>query len=74
MAFKSEAIWGKRNLDKPTHWQRLNLSNYSPDKPVVVCIGGNGTISDTTANGVCKFVENHLQLLFNKNGINHTKQ
>ena len=71
MAFKNEAIWGKRNLDKPTHWQRLNLANYSPDKPVVVCIGGNGTISDTTANGVCKFVENHLQLLFNKNGTNH---
>lgn len=70
MAFKNEVIWGKRNLDKQTHWQRLNLANYSPDKPVVVCIGGNGTTTENSANGMCKFVENHLQLLFKEHGMN----
>lgn len=70
MAFKNEAQWGMRNLDKVNHWQRLKLDQYSPDKPVVVCIGGNGTISEESANGVCKFVENYLQLLFKKNGMN----
>ena len=70
MTFKNTAIWGMRNLDKANHWQRLKLENYSPDKPVVVCIGGNGTTSENYSNGICKFVENHLQLLFKEKGIN----
>ncbi len=71
MSIKNEAIWGMRNLDKENHWQRIKLGEYLPNKPVVVCIGGNGTISEDSANGACKFVENYLQLLFKKNGINH---
>ncbi len=71
MAFKNEVVWGMRNLDKQNHWQRLKLNNYAPDKPVVVCIGGNGTVNENSANGMCKFVENYLQLLFKKNGMNH---
>lgn len=71
MTIKNEAVWGKRNLDKANHWQRLKLEEYSPEKPVVVCVGGNGTVSENSANGVCKFVENYLQLLFKKNGMNH---
>ena len=70
MAGIDKVIWGKRNLDKATHWQRLKLENYNPNKPVVVCIGGNGTISEESANGMCKFVENYLQLLFKEKGIN----
>lgn len=70
MSMKNEARWGMRNLDKANHWQRLNLGEYSSDKPVVVCVGGNGTISEDAANGVCKLVENYLQLLFKKNGVN----
>ncbi len=66
----NRVIWGKRDLDKRTHWQRLDLEKYSPDKPVVVCVGGNGTITEESANGVCKLVENYLQLLFKKKGIN----
>ena len=66
----NKVIWGRRNLDKATHWQRLKLEKYLPDKPVVVCIGGNGTILEESANGMCKFVENYLQLLFKKNGVN----
>ena len=71
MATKNEVIWGMRDLDKANHWRRLKLEKYSPDKPVVVCIGGNGTITENSANGVCKMVENYLQLLFKKNGMNH---
>lgn len=70
MAFKNDVIWGMRNLDKKTHWQRLNLEQYSPNKPVVICIGGNGTTTESSANGMCKFVENYLQLLFKENGMN----
>ena len=70
MTFKNTTIWGMRNLDKANHWQRLKLENYSPDKPVVVCIGGNGTTSENYSNGICKFVENHLQLLFKEKGMN----
>lgn len=70
MAVKNEVIWGQRDLSKENHWQRLDLRQYSPEKPVVVCIGGNGTTSEDSANGMCKFVENHLNLLFNENGTN----
>lgn len=72
MAFKSEVIWGLRNLDKKNHWQRIKLENYSLDKEaIVVCIGGNGSISDNSANGMCKPSEIYLQLLFNEGGMNH---
>lgn len=71
MAFKNEAYWGMRNLDRYKHWQTLRLRSYSPNKAVVVCIGGNGTVNSSSANGMCKFVENNLQLLFKKNGMNH---
>lgn len=54
----------------PDHWERLDLDAYAPDKPVVVCIGGNGTTTDESANGVCKLVENNLQIMFDKNGKN----
>lgn len=70
MAFKNRVVWGKRNLDKVNHWERLNLDKYSPDKPVVVCIGGNGTVNENTGNGIAKFVEVYLQLLFKKGGVN----
>lgn len=70
MANFNEVSWGRRNLDKANHWQRLNLDKYYPDRPVVVCLGGNGTITEESANGVCKLVENYLQLLFKKGGVN----
>ena len=70
MAFKNNTSWGMRNLDKSNHWQRLKLDSFKPTKPVVICIGGNGTTSENSANGLCKFVENHLQLLFKEKGMN----
>ena len=70
MAFQNEAQWGMRNLDVINHWQRLKLNKYSPDKHVVVWIGGNGTVLESYSNGGCKYIENFLQLLFKKNGVN----
>jgi len=70
MAFKNDVTWGMRNLDKANHWQRLKLDSYKPTKAVVVCIGGNGTTSENSSNGIGKFVENHLQLLFKEKGMN----
>ncbi len=70
MAFKNEVIWGRRNLDKESHWQRIKFEDYKMDKPVVICIGGNGTVTESSANGLCKVVENYLQLPFKKNGVN----
>ena len=71
MAIKNETVWGRRDLSKENHWQRIKLSEYLPEKPIVVCIGGNGTTTDETGNGIGKFVENHLQLLFKENGQVH---
>ena len=55
MAMKNEVIWGMRDLDKSNHWRSLNLEKYSPDKPIVVCIGGNGTITENSANAELRF-------------------
>lgn len=63
--------WGKRDLTANKHWQSLSLKEYNPNKPIVVCIGGNGTINDLSANGVCKIVETYLQLLFMKGKVNY---
>ena len=70
MAIINEAKWGIRNLDKTNHWERLKFDKYPHDKPVVICLGGNGTISENAANGMCKIAETFLQLLFKKNGVN----
>lgn len=63
-------VWGKRDLNADSHWKNIELENYSTDKPIVVCIGGNGTVSEKSANGVCKIVENYLQLLLIKDRVN----
>ena len=71
MAIKNETVWGMRDLNQENHWQRIQLDDYTPGKPVVVCIGGNGTTTDETGNGIGKFVENHLCLLFKEKGQVH---
>lgn len=68
---KNEAVWGMRDLSQENHWKRIQLDDYTPGKPVVVCIGGNGTTTDETGNGIGKFVETHLQLLFKEKGQVH---
>ena len=66
----NRVCWGKRDLKANRHWQILSLKDYNPNKPIVVCIGGNGTTSELAANGIAKVVEIYLQLLFNKGGKN----
>lgn len=58
--------WGKRNLEKENHWENIDLNNYSTDKPMVVCLSGNGTNTDAEANGFCKRVGTSLELLLKK--------
>ena len=70
MDFIGEVTWGMRNLDKVNHWQRLNLDKYDPDNVVVFYLGGNGTVTDEYSNGGCKLIEDYLQILFKKNGVN----
>lgn len=70
MDTKREVVWGMRDLSAENHWRRINLGEYVPDKPIIVCIGGNGTTTEDSANGVCKLVENHLQLLFKQDSKN----
>ncbi len=62
---KHSTVWGKRTLEnRDTHWDNLNLDEYSFDKPVIVCLSGNGTKSTKGANGMCKIAENMLDLMF----------
>lgn len=62
---RKKIVWGKRNPNnKEYHWDNLNLDEYTPNKPIVVCLSGNGTKSAKSANGMCKYVENLLDLMF----------
>lgn len=70
MTITNEATWGMRDLNAEHRWKRLNLNEYSPNKPIVVCLGGNGTVTESSANGLCKLVENYLQLLFKEKDNN----
>lgn len=70
MSELKKVSWGRRNLEKSDHWEIIDLDTYALERPVVVCIGGNGTVSDESANGVCKLVEDYLQLLFKSGGKN----
>lgn len=68
---KYQVVWGMRDLNQERHWKLIDWQKFLPNKPIVVCIGGNGTITESSANGMGKFVENHLQLLFKDNGKNN---
>ena len=66
---RRKTIWGKRNPHSENdHWENINLEEYGTDKPIVVCLSGNGTKKEAEANGFCKRAERMLELLFeNKN-------
>lgn len=55
--------FGKRDLRSTNnHWKELRLNNYKITKPVIICLGGNGTIDSTLANGFCKRAETMVGL------------
>ena len=49
---------GKRNTNVLNNWEILNIGSYKIQKPVVLCLGGNCTISDREANFMSKHVQN----------------
>ncbi len=60
MTGKTEINVGKRVLNQPNHWQDINLEEYKVERPVVLILGGNGTVSDKAANGNAKVVSSWL--------------
>ena len=65
LAQRKPSAFGKRNAKIPnTRWESIDLENCTFDKPVVVCLSGNGASDAAYANGFCKMVENMLGLLF----------
>ena len=63
---------GKRNLQAENHWELLDLANLKFEKPTVLCLSGNGAVTNKNANGLAKQVENHLDLLFKTQTGRHT--
>lgn len=60
---------GKRNLQAPNHWELLDLDELQFTKPTVICLSGNGTVTNKGANGFAKQAETYLDLMFkNKDG------
>lgn len=39
-------------------WKNVSIAEINTQKPVVLCFGGNGVVSDTFANGMNKLTEN----------------
>ena len=61
--------FGKRNLKAPNHWELLDLDDLHFTKPTVICLSGNGTVTNKGANGFAKQAETYLDLMFkNKDG------
>ena len=60
------SIWGRRNpkIDD-TSWEQLDLGKFQLKKPIVICLSGNATINEESANGFCKMAERLLGLKLN---------
>lgn len=57
--------YGFRNVNNPNHhWDSINLKEYNCNKPILLCLSGNGTDNLSDANGFCKQTEGLLELLF----------
>lgn len=61
-----QTFFGKRNINnKDNHrWDFINLDEVNNDKPMLICLSGNGTTTTKEANGFCKFAEDCLKLMF----------
>lgn len=53
---------GLRNLNAEKHWEKIDLDNYKIEKPMLICLGGNGSVETRDANGICKIFENMIGL------------
>ena len=63
--------FGKRNLRAPNHWELLDLDELHFIKPTVICLSGNGTVTNKGANGFAKQAETYLDLMFKNKDGNH---
>lgn len=54
--------FGKRNLNFEHHWEPLDIEEYEIVKPVLICLGGNGTIDTTKATRFCATAERFMGL------------
>lgn len=61
--------FGKRDLNSIDHWKRLDLEKYSITKPTIICLGGNGTISERKANNFCKLAERLVGLKIESDNV-----
>ena len=50
----------KKTKGNEIGWENIEVNDIPTDKPIVVCLGGNGTISDRFANGMAKTAERFL--------------
>ena len=64
--------FGKRNLQAPNHWELLDLDELHFTKPTVICLSGNGTVTNKGANGFAKQAETYLDLMFKTKDGNNT--
>ena len=61
---KIKTIVGRRTPGQLNNWERIDLNHYKSEKPIVICLSGNGAITEKSANGFCKRAEILLELLF----------
>lgn len=54
--------FGKRNLNFENHWEALDLEQYEVIKPVLICLGGNGTIDPAKCTRFCATAERFMGL------------
>ncbi|MBR4745424.1 MAG: hypothetical protein IK070_01785, partial [Clostridia bacterium] len=56
-------IYGLRDKRMENHFREISISSFSPVKPLVIVLGGDGTTNTRRANGNAKHVENMLGVL-----------
>lgn len=54
--------YGRRNLSFEHHWEPLDLEGYKVNKPVLICLGGNGTIDTAKITRFCATAERFMGL------------
>lgn len=59
----------REDYNHPNGWENVELNDIPTDKPIVLCFGGNGTISDRFANHVAKMAERFLGVRTSNNYI-----
>jgi len=73
MAIRKKTLptkWGKRSIENLNNWEDVDINNFSSDKPIVICLSGNGALNAKHANGFCKRASKFLELLLKDRNSN----